>query len=188
MRCSRHHPPSLVVFTATLTLGALAFACGGGTEAGSGRSKTATAPQQTQPLLPETVTVQIDGLAVQAELAQTPEERAQGLSERDSLAAGAGMLFVFETERQPSFWMRGMRFPLDFLWISAGLRVVDRTEDVPPPDPETPDADLPRYVPDAAVLYVLEVNAGVIREAGVEIGDTVIFEPDIAFERAPAMP
>lgn len=168
MRTAHHHPPpGLVVLALALALGTLAFACGAGSE---------------------TVTVQIDGLAIQAELAQTAGERAQGLSDRDSLAPDAGMLFVFESERQPSFWMRRMRFPLDFLWISAGLRVVDRTEDVPPPAPGTPDAELPRYVPDAAVLYVLEVNAGVIREAGVEIGDTVSFQPDIALPRTPATP
>ena len=121
--------------------------------------------------------IRIGSLTIQAELARTPEERAQGLSGRDSLPEGEGMLFIFQQEGLPSFWMKGMRFPLDFIWISRDLRVVDITENVPPPGP---DGALPTYEPDAAVLYMLEVNAGVVRMTGIDVGDTVAFEPDIS--------
>jgi len=83
----------------------------------------------------EGVNVRIDGLVIEAELARTPEERARGLSGRESLAGDAGMLFVFQAEGQHAFWMRGMRFSLDFIWISSARRVVDMTENVPPPAP-----------------------------------------------------
>ncbi|MFN3487243.1 MAG: nucleotide-binding domain containing protein, partial [Planctomycetota bacterium] len=71
------------------------------------------------------VEVRIGRLVIDAEVARTAEERAQGLSGRDSLAEDAGMLFVLEREHVPSFWMKGMRFPLDFVWVSAEGRVVD---------------------------------------------------------------
>ncbi len=128
--------------------------------------------------------VRVGGLVFQAELARTPAEREQGLSGRASLPDDGGMLFVFQEEHRPGFWMRGMRFPLDFIWISRDRRVVDLTENVPPPEPGVPIEELPRYQPDDAVLYVLEVNAGVVREFGIQVGDAVTFAPDIAEEGA----
>lgn len=131
------------------------------------------------------IDVRIDGLVIQAELARTPEERAQGLSGRASLPDDGGMLFVFQEERRATFWMQGMRFPLDFIWISRDRRVADLTENVPPPEPGVPGDELPRYQPGEPVLYALEVNAGVIREFGVQVGDVVTFEPDISAEGTP---
>ncbi len=123
------------------------------------------------------IDVRVGDLTIRAEVARSPEERALGLGGRDSMPSDAGMLFVFEQAGQPSFWMRGMRFPLDFVWISADLRVADVTERVPP-EPGTPDAELTRYPPDAPVLYVLEINAGLIEQAGIRAGDAVAFDPE----------
>ena len=44
------------------------------------------------------------------ELAVTPEERRQGLSDRPSLAPGTGMLFVFESDGHRQFWMKTCTF------------------------------------------------------------------------------
>src|SRR5712671_6552489 len=43
---------------------------------------------------------------VSLEVAATPEERARGLMYRTSLAEGSGMLFVFDEDRNQSFWMK----------------------------------------------------------------------------------
>lgn len=131
------------------------------------------------------VDVRVGGLTIEAEVARTTEERAQGLSGRDSLARDRGMLFIFEDDGRRGFWMRGMRFPLDFIWISAGGRVVDLTENVPPPSPGVKDADLQLYRPAGPVRYVLEVNAGVVRKEGIEVGDEVTFEPEITRDEGP---
>jgi len=124
------------------------------------------------------VDVRIGDLTIEAEVANTPAERVPGLGGRDSLPRDAGMLFVHVDERQRTFWMRDMRFALDFVWISADRRVVELTQDVPPPPPGTPDSDLPTYRPDVPVQYVLEVNAGVAAEAGIEVGNAVSFAPE----------
>ncbi len=153
----------VALFTLVVLAAAVASACGGS----------------------DRVDVRVSGLAIEAEVARTVEERAQGLSDRDSLAQGKGMLFIFEDDGRPGFWMRRMRFPLDFIWISVGGRVVDLTEDVPPPEPDVPDTDLPLYRPVAPVRYILEVNAGVAREEGIEVGDDVTFEPDITRGEGP---
>lgn len=126
----------------------------------------------------EHISVRAGSLTIDAEVVRTPEERAQGLSGRDSLDDGTGMLFVFEREHIASFWMREMQFPLDFIWIGSDKSVVDISLNVPEPEPGVIESDLPLYSPSAAVLYVLEVNAGAVDEAGVAIGDTVSFEPE----------
>jgi uncharacterized membrane protein (UPF0127 family) len=107
-------------------------------------------------------------------VADTAAARGLGLGERDSLDPNRGMLFVFPQASQHAFWMKGMRFPLDFVWISEELRVVDLLEGVPPPEDGAPDSSLTLYRPSEDVLYVLEVNAGIIDENGIAIGDEVV--------------
>jgi uncharacterized membrane protein (UPF0127 family) len=126
----------------------------------------------------ERITVSVAGLSIDAEVARTPEQRGLGLGFRESIAHSEGMLFVYEEAGPHSFWMRGMQFPLDFIWIDAARNVVDLTLDVPPPPPGTADEDLESLVPASRVQYVLEVNAGAVREGSVSIGDAVTFEPE----------
>ena len=124
--------------------------------------------------------VRVDELEFPVEVAVSPEERIKGLSGRASLDAGTGMLFVFEKADRLRFWMREMEFPLDMVWISAGCRVVDISDNVPQPEPDTSLADLPRYSPEAVAKYVLEINAGESAELGLGVGDRVEFLGELA--------
>lgn len=104
------------------------------------------------------------------ELAETIEEQSTGLADRDRLEADRGMLFVFDPPAEPSFWMRGMRFNLDILWIADGHIIkIDRNL----PAPARPDAaaNLPTYQPSQPIDFVLEINAG--SSAEFLVGDTV---------------
>ena len=121
---------------------------------------------------PEAV-VHVDGASVTAEVADDEASRQRGLSGRDSLDPDAGMLFLLPGD-SPSFWMKGMRFPIDIVWIK-GARVVDVTADVPPPA-GTNEA-LATYSPDRPANRVLEVNAGWAARHGVERGDRVRVRP-----------
>ena len=110
-----------------------------------------------------------------AELAFTPEDRTQGLSDRESLPQTTGMLFIFEDTRTPTFWMYRMRFDLDFVWIGEDCAVADVHRNVPRQADGQQPSDLPRYSPTAPVLYNLEINAGLVDSLGIEIGDKVTF-------------
>ena len=119
--------------------------------------------------------VTVGSAALTVELALTPAQRVQGLSGRPELARGTGMLFVYTQEGRHSFWMIDMNFPLDLVWISAQCTVIEITSNVPPPAPGQTSAELPRYVPETPVQYVLEVNAGDMESAGIQVGDPVAF-------------
>lgn len=113
--------------------------------------------------------VVIDGIDIPVELATTDDERRMGLSGRSSLDADKGLLFVFETPGIYQFWMPDMNFPIDILWIEDG-KVVDVDEQVS----NIFDQKKPSYYsPSAPVRYVLEVNAGFVREHDISIGDPV---------------
>jgi uncharacterized membrane protein (UPF0127 family) len=129
--------------------------------------------------LPERVTVTVGGASFEAEVSETTGERILGLGERDSLAADTGMLFVFNAEGEHGFWMKGMRFPLDFVWISADRQVVALTENVQPQEPGTEDGELELFDEDTETQYVLEVNAGAVAQSDIALGDPVTIEPDI---------
>ena len=124
---------------------------------------------------PASAIAAVGGVEFEIEVAHTPSDRARGLSNRDSLPQMAGMLFVFESGEASSFWMKEMRFPLDFIWIGRDCRVVDTTVDVPPPATGSPGSPLPTYESGPPAVYTLEVNAGKVRELGVRVGDSVRF-------------
>ena len=119
--------------------------------------------------------VEVGGAAFMVEIAASPDERSRGLSGRDRLPEGSGMLFVYNEPAVPGFWMRGMRFALDFVWIGADCEVADLTPDVPAPGPATPVGELPVYRPSTPVLFNLEVNAGSAARHDIGVGDAVRF-------------
>jgi uncharacterized membrane protein (UPF0127 family) len=133
---------------------------------------------------PARVDVHIGAVLVHAEVATTPAAQIKGLGGRESMADDAGMLFVFPNARQATFWMKDMRFPLDFVWISADKHVEEVTQSVPAPAPGTADADLTLYKPAGAVQYVVELNAGAVEASGIRVGDAVTFQPEVPLESA----
>jgi hypothetical protein len=76
------------------------------------------------------VRIRVGKVTVQAEAVRTPERIYLGLSYRSKLPEGRGMLFFMPTREVQIFCMRGMRLPLDLIWISDG-RVTGITRNVP---------------------------------------------------------
>jgi len=109
--------------------------------------------------------LKVGQVTVKAEAVRTPAQLYRGLSHRCELPEGRGMLFFMPEKEVQTFCMRGMRFPLDFIWISEG-RVVGLTRHVPP----TFAGDLTSPEP---VNYVLEVPGGFTVKYSVKIGDRV---------------
>ncbi|MFC1655468.1 DUF192 domain-containing protein [Patescibacteria group bacterium] len=102
------------------------------------------------------------------EIADSTEERKQGLQEREKLEENTGMFFVYE-EPNPkmAFWMPNMKISLDMIFFDKDMKVVDYFQEVPPCESES----CAHYTPKVVSQYVLEVNAGTVDEIGLDIGD-----------------
>lgn len=116
--------------------------------------------------------VLINGHIFTVEVAVTDAQKQKGLGDRDSLAPDHGMLFVYQTQDRYGYWMKGMRFPLDYIWI-ADKTIVDLSPDIPAP--KTSNDQPVTLTPANPVDKVLEVNAGTIAKYGIKTGDTVVF-------------
>ena len=105
---------------------------------------------------------------LQVQIVSDERSRAQGLSGRKELGSDEGMLFVFEEQGSHGFWMKGMEFPLDFIWIRGG-RVIGIDSNAPPDSSAEPKV----YFPPEPVDNVLEINAGLAKIFGIKVGDQV---------------
>lgn len=122
--------------------------------------------------VPVEAEVAVRGRTFTVEVADTPAKRELGLGKRDSLPRDRGMLFPFGEARRWVFWMKGMRFPIDIVWIRDG-RVVDIHRDVPVPASRALK-DLKTVSPVEPADTVLELNAGVAAEIGLQPGDGIV--------------
>ncbi len=124
---------------------------------------------------PEVAYVTIRGSRLTVEVADTRASQAQGLSVRDSLPQDRGMLFVFPEKAPRSFWMKGMRFPLDVLWIADGA-VVGMQENIPY---ASEDGSTVRFQSNAPADMALEVNSGWVAAHGIRIGDSAMLDTSV---------
>lgn len=109
--------------------------------------------------------LKIGNAEIKLERLETAAEQERGLSYRQSLPEDGGVLFVYQDDNAPSFWMKGMNFPLDIIWLDRNLTVVGFEKNVSP-------STYPRtFSPPAPIRYVLEVNAGFVDKHQLKIGD-----------------
>lgn len=116
--------------------------------------------------------VEFPRVSVAAELAADPESRRIGLSGRSAVAEKSGMLFVFDRADYWGVWTKGMRFPIDAVWIKNGV-IADIEERIAAPAPGRADPSPPVYRPDVHADMVLEVKSGFVNDYGLRIGDPV---------------
>lgn len=129
------------------------------------------APGTPPPPAPQ---VTFPSVSVRVELAQTEPQRELGLGGHAPLAETDGMLFIFDRALRYSFWMKGMTFPLDIMWLDHG-QVVYVAANLPAPSPGQSDGQLAVYTPSAPAQYVLEVKAGFAERHGITVGTPVQF-------------
>jgi uncharacterized membrane protein (UPF0127 family) len=115
--------------------------------------------------------VEIRDQRVAVELAESPADQALGLGQRDALPWDSGMLFLYERPAFYAFWMKGMRFSIDIVWIFKG-RIVG----IEPNIPFEKGGNGPTVRPSSLVDAVLEVPAGYSAARGWRIGDRVEVE------------
>lgn len=108
-----------------------------------------------------------DRLTFTVEIATTAEQQMRGLMFRETMAANAGMLFLYPQERIITMWMKNTILPLDMVFadrqgvvVSVHAGAVPFSEDV-----------ISSRVP---ALAVLEINAGQAAKLGIREGDRLV--------------
>jgi uncharacterized membrane protein (UPF0127 family) len=142
----------------------LAAACGAAPKASITAAAT-PAPAGPRVILPS-------GSTYALEVVRTPEEQAQGLMFRESLAQMTGMLFPFGDKAVHRFWMKNTMIPLDMIWMDADGKVIFVSAETPPckVDP------CPSYGPDASAASVLEIAGGKAAKEKINVGSVLRFQ------------
>lgn len=106
------------------------------------------------------------------EVAKTPSQKTKGLGNRDRISKKEGMIFIHSFAARHPFWMKGMRFDLDFIFIRDD-KVIEVIENIPAPKP----GESPQYVlAKIPFTSVVELNAGSVARFGITPGDIIILE------------
>lgn len=117
----------------------------------------------------ETVQLDIGRDRYTVEIARSPEERQQGLMNREELGEREGMIFVFEKDQRLSFWMKNTKVPLSIAYISKDGTV----KEIYDMEPLSTRAVKSSY----SVRYALELPQGAFSLSGVEPGDQIDLGP-----------
>ncbi|WP_025899129.1 DUF192 domain-containing protein [Sneathiella glossodoripedis] len=124
----------------------------------------------SSPSTAEMQLIQISGkhvdVTLPVELVATPTSRSKGLMYRESLAKGTGMLFDFHKERPVYMWMKNTEIALDMLFADADGVIFQLHEGAIPHDLTIISSHKP-------ARWVLEVNAGFIKEMSIQVGDRI---------------
>ena len=99
---------------------------------------------------------------IDAQVAQTPEQRQIGLMHRREMPVTEGMLFVFEQPATQCFWMKNTLLPLTAAFVADDGRVVNLAD----MKPQT----LESHCSTEPVRFVLEMNHGWFAKRGIKAG------------------
>jgi uncharacterized membrane protein (UPF0127 family)/Skp family chaperone for outer membrane proteins len=125
--------------------------------------------KSTSPLTPSTplatTPIQIGSRRFTLEIAGDDSSREKGLMERDSNPPDHGMIFVFATAGEQSFWMHHTRFPLDIIFADEHGKIVSMH--AMKPYDETP------ITSDGIAKYAIELPGGQATASGVKPGDSL---------------
>jgi uncharacterized membrane protein (UPF0127 family) len=131
---------------------------------------------RADPYLPlDTGTVRITSASgtydLSVEIADTPQERAFGLMERDALPENEGMLFLYEEPGQGPFYMYHTRIPLSIAFFDDQGRIVSIREMTPCRYPVPDLCEL--YHPGAEYIGAVEAREGYFQTRGIQVGDPI---------------
>jgi uncharacterized protein len=100
-------------------------------------------------------------------LADNPRRQAQGLMFVRSLPTMRGMLFVHESPKPMSMWMKNTYIPLDMVFIDGGGRIQQIVEQTTPHSLAIISSREP-------ALAVLEIAGGEAKRLGLHAGQRVL--------------
>lgn len=127
-----------------------------------------------------TVDLSIKDQAFTLWIADSADEKEHGLmfvtrEQMADLQGGTrrGMIFVFGSERQRSFWMRNTIIALDIAYLDAKGTVLSMHTMVALDDRHG------QYPSNGPAMFAIEVNAAVYAEIGLRVGDRIDIPSDL---------
>lgn len=114
--------------------------------------------------------IKINGKKIKVEVANTPAERAIGLSYRKNLLENHGVLFAFPDEARREFWMYKCNFDIDLAYIDASgvIREIVTMKKEPF---NRPVDSLLKYISSSSnIKFALEMKGGWFKEHNIQIG------------------
>ncbi len=113
--------------------------------------------------------LRVDGQLYRLRVADTSTERELGLGGASNMSDSKGMLFVLDQPEIACFWMKGMHFSLDMIWLDSQKQVIQTAEHV------SPRTYPVAFCPPNDAKYVIELAAGQVDTAEITIGQTLKF-------------
>jgi uncharacterized membrane protein (UPF0127 family) len=111
-------------------------------------------------------TIEVGGKQLRVVVADSDDERLQGLRQKSDASPYDGMLFVFPSDRRVSFTMATVPDALEITFFDASGRVVDRLHMAPCAGT---DASCPAYTPSGPFRYALETGDGVVYDGALAV-------------------
>lgn len=104
--------------------------------------------------------------SLEVEIADTQMARERGLMFRRDFPRSRAMLFVFDQTRDVMMWMQNTPLSLDMIFIGPAGKITSIRENTVPFSTDIISSGGP-------ARFAVEVDAGVARHLGLEIGDRV---------------
>jgi uncharacterized membrane protein (UPF0127 family) len=138
----------------------------------------------------EVLWVPLGGETFQLELALDAQSRQRGLSGREKIPRGGGMLFVLPSPRPFAMVMRDCPNAIDVAFLDATGRVV-AIHEMPPEPPRAEgephfvyESRLPMFPSGEPVQFAIETAGGRLAAVGLAKGDVVKLDFESLAERA----
>jgi uncharacterized membrane protein (UPF0127 family) len=114
------------------------------------------------------------GKVIRVEVMMRPQDIMRGMMFRDAFPPDRGMLFVHNRPSRYSYWMYNVKVPLDIIWMDKDKRIVEISENSPPCQEAQP-VKCPQFGGKADSRFVLELNAGAVKQFGLAVGQNLTF-------------
>jgi len=101
-------------------------------------------------------------------------DRKNGLAVFEDIKEDEGMVFEFPQEDYHSFWMRGMKFDIDIIFLDKEKKVIQIYENVKK-DTYKNDYDYKSFSSKLKSKSVIELKSGQVKKNGLKIGDMISY-------------
>lgn len=106
-------------------------------------------------------------ITVSLEVAESDSKKAYGLMNRTQLGEDRGMIFIYDSEANRTFWMKDTLIPLDIIFLNSELEIINI-------EPAKANQTSERYRSQEPSQYIIEMNRGWAESNNISSGDAFV--------------